>query len=141
MTRVTYLLALLLAGYMRSSSAWNMPGGMLAWKATATFCGAAICSPFFLTVYPDSFNDLDVATQTKSATERPDISLNVPSRKTVIEAPKAVDPNAKVDVMKDPEGVLYLIPSYKYFKVIAKEYSSRSSKYVEGQENLLSPFQ
>mmetsp|Transcript_29244 Transcript_29244/g.64908 ORF Transcript_29244/g.64908 Transcript_29244/m.64908 type:complete len:166 (-) Transcript_29244:74-571(-) len=69
--------------------------------------------------------------------ERSDISLNVPSRPTVI----ALDEDEwKVKADDDAvTTVLKLIPSYKYFKIIAKEYSSRSSNYVEGQDSMLSP--
>ena len=39
------------------------------------------------------------------------------------------------------EDILQLIPSYKYFKIIRKEYSSRSTNYEEGKENWFAPFQ
>jgi len=68
------------------------------------------------------------------------ISLTVPSRPTIIALPDeaAVSKEGDVDSF---EEVLKLIPSWKYFKIIAKEYSSRSTNYQEGKENLFSPFQ
>jgi len=72
-----------------------------------------------------------------------DVSMTVPSRNVVIKIPDEdllikPDPNAKQ--VESVEEVLKLIPSWKYFKIIAKEYSSRSSTYKEGNENLMSPF-
>ena len=43
--------------------------------------------------------------------------------------------------MTEFEDMLQLIPSYKYFKIITKEYSSRSTKYEEGKENWGAAFQ
>jgi hypothetical protein len=66
------------------------------------------------------------------------ISLNVPSRTSIITAPieeEYLDQGGPVSF----ERVLKLIPSYKYFKVIMKEYSSRSASY-NGQDNLMAPF-
>jgi hypothetical protein len=71
-----------------------------------------------------------------------DVSMTVPSRNVVIKIPDE-DLLAKPDPSKQVESideVLKLIPSWKYFKIIAKEYSSRSTNYKEGEENLLSPF-
>ena len=72
-----------------------------------------------------------------------DVSMIVPSRNVVIKIPADAlqaksDPNAKQ--VESVEEVLKLIPSWKYFKIIAKEYSSRSTNYKEGEENLMSPF-
>lgn len=58
----------------------------------------------------------------------------VPSRPTVISLPEERPSDNQI------ETVLNLIPSWKYFKIIAKEYSSRSTSYREGQENLMAPF-
>ena len=72
-----------------------------------------------------------------------EVSLIVPSRKVVIKIPDddlqaKPDPTAKQ--VESIDEVLKLIPSWKYFKIIAKEYSSRSSSYKEGEENLIAPF-
>jgi hypothetical protein len=73
------------------------------------------------------------------SSETEDVSANVPSRRTVV----TLDP--KDSVIEETEFIgmktLKLIPSYKYFKAISKEYSSRSSDYKEGDENLFAPFQ
>lgn len=67
-------------------------------------------------------------------------SATVPSRRVKIsETELNVDSKDLSDESFD--SILKLIPSYKYFKVISKEYSSRSSNYIEGKENLLAPFQ
>lgn len=71
-----------------------------------------------------------------------DVSMTVPSRNVVIKIPDE-DLQVKRDPTKQVESVdevLKLIPSWKYFKIISKEYSSRSLNYKEGEENLLSPF-
>lgn len=73
------------------------------------------------------------------SSETEDVSANVPSRRTVV----TLDP--KDSVIEETEFIgmktLKLIPSYKYFKAISKEYSSRSTHYKEGDENLFAPFQ
>lgn len=73
------------------------------------------------------------------SSETEDVSANVPSRRTVV----TLDP--KDSVIEETEFIgmktLKLIPSYKYFKAISKEYSSRSTDYKEGDENLFAPFQ
>ena len=68
-----------------------------------------------------------------------EVSEIVPSRKTVIAGPSADEYKVSADD-STVTTVLKLIPSYKYFKIIAKEYSSRSTSYVEGKEDLLAPF-
>jgi len=71
------------------------------------------------------------------------VSATVPSRPTIIsEKEISIPPSSSANTNPESlEGILNLIPSYKYFKIISKEYSSRSTNYVEGRENLLSPFQ
>lgn len=72
-----------------------------------------------------------------------DISLIVPSREITIKIPEEdlqVQSIQKGEQVESFEEVLKLIPSWKYFKIIAKEYSSRSTNYREGQENLMAPF-
>lgn len=73
-----------------------------------------------------------------------EVSLTVPSREIVIKMPEE-DLKTRTDgknakQVESFDEVLKLIPSYKYFKIIAKEYSSRSSSYKEGDENLMAPF-
>ena len=65
-------------------------------------------------------------------------SQTVPSRKIIISA-KDLESTSSSD--ESLETILQLIPSYKYFKIIAKEYSSRSSNYQEGKDNIFAPFQ
>ena len=106
--------------------------------------------------YGDDFDN-----NIESNTNNNDISMIVPSRKTVIklsddEMNVKINPNEQVESIDE---VLKLIPSWKYFKIIAKEYrfdiiffiistiiniflsiSSRSTNYKEGQENFAAPF-
>ena len=72
-----------------------------------------------------------------------EISLIVPSRDITIKIPDEdlqVQSTKNGDQVESIEEVLKLIPSWKYFKIIAKEYSSRSTNYKEGEENLMAPF-
>ena len=68
-----------------------------------------------------------------------EVSANVPTRTTRV----ALDPKDSVISSDDSIAMqtMKLIPSYKYFKAISKEYSSRSTDYEEGKENLFAPFQ
>lgn len=72
-----------------------------------------------------------------------EVSKTVPSREIVIKMPeedlKTTD-GKDIKQVESFDEVLKLIPSYKYFKIIAKEYSSRSSSYKEGDENMMAPF-
>ena len=83
-----------------------------------------------------SYGDIDIDSNNN------DVSLIVPSRKTIVKIPDEdknvqVNPNEQIESI---DQVLNLIPSWKYFKIIAKEYSSRSTTYKEGQENYGAPF-
>ena len=83
-----------------------------------------------------SYGDIDIDSNNN------DVSLIVPSRKTIVKIPDEdknvqVNPNEQIESI---DQVLNLIPSWKYFKIISKEYSSRSTTYKEGQENYGAPF-
>ena len=83
-----------------------------------------------------SYGDIDIDSNNN------DVSLIVPSRKTIVKIPDE-DKNIQVNPKEQIESidqVLKLIPSWKYFKIIAKEYNSRSTTYKEGQENYGAPF-
>lgn len=101
---------------------------------------------------PVSANDyiaMDLSPETAAEQQRlqgiqdtrksPEVSANVPSRKTVV----SLDPKDSIIETNDFIGMKTLksIPSYKYFRAISKEYSSRSTDYREGKENLFAPFQ
>ena len=60
----------------------------------------------------------------------------VPSRKVKVTMADGMKSNGPID-----DFLLQNIPSYKYFKIINKEYSSRSTAYVEGEENPFAAFQ
>ena len=60
----------------------------------------------------------------------------VPSRKVKVTMADGVKSNGPIE-----DFLLQNIPSYKYFKIINKEYSSRSTAYVEGEENPFAAFQ
>ena len=60
----------------------------------------------------------------------------VPSRKVKVTMADGLKSNGPID-----DFLLQSIPSYKYFKIINKEYSSRSTTYVEGEENPFAAFQ
>ena len=60
----------------------------------------------------------------------------VPSRQVKVTMADAMKSTNPVD-----QFLLDSIPSYKYFKVINKEYSSRSTRYKEGKENPFAAFQ
>ena len=67
------------------------------------------------------------------------VSCNVPSRLIIDKELNKED--EKITADDTISLTLKLIPSTKYFKAIAQEYSSRSTTYKPGQENLFSPFQ
>ena len=113
-------------------------------KANAIICGATI---FFSSPLALLATDVDESAQIIRDAQAYDLELQktgvsatVPTRPTIIAAPELNTPPTTINP-ESLEGVLNLIPSYKYFKIISKEYSSRSTNYVEGKENLLSPFQ
>ena len=64
------------------------------------------------------------------------IMETVPSRKVKVTMADGMKSNGPID-----DFLLQNIPSYKYFKIINKEYSSRSTTYVEGEENPFAAFQ
>jgi hypothetical protein len=107
---------------------------------------ATVCSIITLSHFPsvtfayDESTYLDFVTKSSGKPNEYDINEAVPSRKVVISTKdlELITPPSDEDSL---ENVLRLIPSYKYFKLISKEYSSRSASYQEGQENLLAPFQ
>ena len=116
-------------------------------KANAIICGTTI---FFSTPSSLLAFDVDESSQIIRDAQAYDLELRnngvsatVPTRPTIIAAPELLIPPT-TSTTSNPESletILNLIPSYKYFKIISKEYSSRSTNYVEGKENLLSPFQ
>lgn len=70
-------------------------------------------------------------------------SQNVPNRKFVISTKDLEKFTASSTGAEDADSfdtVLKLIPSYKYFKIIGKEYSSRSTAYT-GLDNPFAPLQ
>ena len=111
-------------------------------KKLITFCSiiSISCSPVLASIdstfvdqatYPESVGKINKSNDYEE-------SQTVPSRKIIISA-KDLESTSSSD--ESLETILQLIPSYKYFKIIAKEYSSRSSNYQEGKDNIFAPFQ
>jgi len=66
-------------------------------------------------------------------------SLSVPGRPLKFQEADLL-PTIEPDNDNPFSVTLKLIPSYKYFKIISKEYSSRSTRY-SGEDNLFAPLQ
>jgi hypothetical protein len=85
--------------------------------------------------------DMDQLPPLKTASRDEDFSQNVPNRKLIISKKDFEDLSpVESDDKESLQTILKLVPSYKYFKIISKEYSSRSTSY-SGDDNLFAPFQ